>query len=245
MAVKIVTTRELADHDLYKAACISADAWKKVLIEEYGPKDFDSIVREEYNRLSAREKAFSDGQIVAYWDELNSPVGMMNSFRINASSVDDVPVGWNNVTGNGTYSTHVQDGNMLVCASITVIKEDMLPKEYRDEFKTLHISKQLVDAQLKLAIRLGVENMIAYSRPANYAKNRAKYPSLNEYLEAVKRGDVNDPIGMHLHFGAAIWKVLPNARKDDDAGDTNIIMRYPLKNASKSESTQKSAAAPA
>lgn len=243
MSIRIVTTKELADHDLYNAARISAEAWKKVLLVEYKPDNFDGMVWGEYDRLNAREKVFSDGQIVAYWDKLNGPVGMMNSFRINAGSVDDVPVGWNNVTGNGTYSTHVKDGNMLVCASITVIKEDKLPKEYRDEFKTLHISKQLVDAQLELAIRLGVENMIAYSRPANYAKNKAKYPSMDEYLEAVKRGDVNDPIGMHLHFGAAIWKVLPNARKDDDAGNTNIIMKYPLKNAPKSESTQESAAA--
>jgi len=241
MDIEIVQLGDLGVWDFKKVARLDAEAWQKVLFAEHETDSPYRIHMEEYERLRERCKRFPEGQIVAYCHDprFNEPVGVINSLRINVPDIDAVPRTWHDLTGKGYFTTHKEDGNLQACVSIVAMPLDDVPPELREEYKKQQVSRKLINAQLKLANDSDMDYMIAYSRPANYAKNKAKYPSMNEYLEAVKRGDVNDPIGMHLHFGAAIWKVLPNGRKDEDAGHYNVIMRYPLvKDAPKPESTQ-------
>jgi len=205
------------------------------------------LYRKAYESISSWCDEFPEGQIVAYrerdlsdelppmdvqlaWKlaKLNNmvpqlviePSGMINSRRITANSIADVPKKYNSLL-------HNPDGNMLVCFSIAVRPED----------RGKGVPELIIPKQLMLAKKLGLRP-IAYSRPGNYGQYVEKYGDIpiEKYLE-IENGNLkirdekgrpyDKAIGMHLRLGGEIAAIIPDGRlRDWSARGYNVIVDY-------------------
>jgi N-acetylglutamate synthase-like GNAT family acetyltransferase len=242
---------ELEDNfDDFVGIYIDNANWGAVLRAEYVKNDDiegkSFLYRKAYESISSWCDEFPEGHIVAYRerdlrDELPpmdvrvawkldeaytpqlviEPSGMINSRLIAANCIADVPKKYHGLV-------HDPDGNMLVCFSIAVRSED----------RGKGVPELLIPEQLKLAKKLGIKHVIAYSRPGNYGQYVEQHGEIpiEKYLEIEgsnlkikdeKGRPYDKAIGMHLRLGGKIGGIFYNARPGDKfARGYNVIVDY-------------------
>jgi len=252
MNVEITTLDKLDNRDFRRVVKLDCRNWWNVLSSEYNVGNISNfhermktVFYEEYKRVYSRLLEFPEGEVVAYCHDLKRPVGAISGIRINAPTIDDVPNTWHAMSDNGYFTTHDPKGNMLCCASIIVLNTG-LPSERLSELKKQHISSMLLGGEHALAEKLGLPNLIGYSRPMNYAEYVAKHGAIDieKYLEVRNdKGRLYDKsIGMHereinrlvrernLVFDAKLLaraRIIPGGRPlDPQSLGYNIISDY-------------------
>ncbi|MEM5812419.1 MAG: hypothetical protein QW286_01755 [Candidatus Aenigmatarchaeota archaeon] len=153
---------------------IRFENWSETLRREYkihygiNKRDRKSQYERSAKDILSRLEAFPEGEIVAVYEGpvtdhftfIPFPIGMISALRRNKIFGD-----WNEITGNGTYSTYESDGTILGCCEITV--DTSCPKEIKQG-----VSKTLINKAIETGEKTPI--IVAKTRPHNVLKDMQK-----------------------------------------------------------------------
>lgn len=124
---------------------------------------------------------------------------------------------WEEITGGGTFHTHVPDGDTLYGADIAV------DVEYRGR----GIASLLYGARKRLLERRRLTRVVSYGRIPGY-RSHARDMTPWEYVRRVRDGRLSDPaLSMHLKVGYRIVDVLLDSVRDPPSLDCCTLLEMP------------------
>jgi len=146
---------------------------------------------------------FPAGQFVAIYD--GSIVGYAACSRID-EAIAFAPHDWEQISGNGFGSRHDPTGDWLYGYEMCVDPTQ----------RGLRIGKRLYDARRTLAERLDLKGIVFGGRMPGYARAKAKVDGPEDYLRAVRGGQLRDQVvGFQLSNGFEPIGVLPRYLPED------------------------------
>jgi ribosomal protein S18 acetylase RimI-like enzyme len=152
--------------------------------------------------LQSHLSIFPEGQFVA--EEPDGTIVGSASTLIVSLSPEYADHSWKQITANGLFSNHQQDGDSLYGADISTH-----PK-YRHE----GIGSMLYDERKRVVTKLNLRRMIGGGRLFNYCKYANSMSAL-EYAHNVIEGKLHDPVlSFELANGFRFIKILPNYLDD-------------------------------
>lgn len=152
-------------------------ALKKTMIQAYSTMP-DSYWKE--SQIKSLIDKFPEGQVVI---KINGVLaGCALSIIVAYESFDDKYT-YEDVTGKYTFNTHEEDGDVLYGIDV------FIKKEYRG----LRLGRRLYDYRKELAEKLNLRGIAFGGRIPNYHKF-AQTLSPKEYIEKVKRKEIQDPV---------------------------------------------------
>lgn len=150
---------------------------KETMIEAYSSMP-NSYWRE--NQIKSLIEKFPEGQVVI---KINGDLaGCALSIILDYDSFDDKHT-YEDITGNYTFNTHTEDGDVLYGIDV------FIKKEYRG----LRLGRRLYDYRKELTEKLNLRGIAFGGRIPNYHKFAATL-SPKEYIEKVKRKEIQDPV---------------------------------------------------
>ncbi|MFH0071144.1 GNAT family N-acetyltransferase, partial [Peribacillus sp. NPDC056705] len=165
------------------------------VIRRYTPDDFKELIviqsetfpppypSEQWwntEQLNQHVSRFPDGALCV---EVNGVLaGSITSLIVNYNPAEPAH-SWADTTDNGYIRTHQPAGNTLYIADICV----------RPRFRKLGLGKWLIQALYHVTVELGLERLLGGGRMPGYHLHAAKMTA-EEYLDAVVRGKLKDPV---------------------------------------------------
>lgn len=123
---------------------------------------------------------------------------------------------WAEATDNGYIRTHQPDGNTLYIADICV----------RPRFRKLGLGKWLIQSLYHVTVERGVDRLLGGGRMPGYHRH-AHEMSAVEYLDAVVRGDLKDPvITFLLRCGRTPVGVAAEYLEDEESCNYGALMEW-------------------
>ncbi len=151
---------------------------KSAMIASYSNMPSDSYWSEiQLKRLIEK---FQEGQIVIKIN--NELAGCALSIIVDYDSFDEHHT-YEEITGSYTFSTHKSDGNVLYGIDVFI----------KPEYRGLRLGRRLYDYRKELCEKLNLKGIAFGGRIPNYHKFADKI-SPKEYIEKVKRKEINDPV---------------------------------------------------
>ncbi|PVX52542.1 putative amidohydrolase [Balneicella halophila] len=118
------------------------------------------------------------------------------------------------VTGDYTFSTHTNDGDMLYGIDVFI----------KPEFRALRLGRRLYDYRKELCERLNLKGIAIGGRIPNYHKY-ADEISPKEYLQKVKRKEIHDPVlNFQLSNDFHASKILKGYLEGDEASNEYAVL---------------------
>ncbi len=123
---------------------------------------------------------------------------------------------WAETTDNGYIRTHKPDGNTLYIADICV----------RPRFRKLGLGKWLIQSLYHVTVEQGLDRLLGGGRMPGYHRH-AHQMSAAEYLGAVVRGDLKDPvISFLLRCGRTPVGVAADYLEDEESCNYGALMEW-------------------
>lgn len=123
---------------------------------------------------------------------------------------------WAEATDNGCIRTHQPDGNTLYIADICV----------RPRFRKLGLGKWLIQSLYHVTVERGLDRLLGGGRMPGYHRH-AHEMSAVEYLDAVVRGDLKDPvITFLLRCGRTPVGVAAEYLEDEESCNYGALMEW-------------------
>lgn len=186
-------------------------ALKQAMIEVYA--NMTNSYWQEPQIKSLIQK-FPEGQVII---KINGKLaGCALSIMVDYDKFDDTHT-YEDITGNYTFSTHDEDGDVLYGIDV------FIKKEYRG----LRLGRRLYDYRKELAEKLNLRGIVFGGRMPNYHKY-AKDISPKEYLEKVKRKEIHDPIlNFQISNDFHPSKILKGYLEgDSSSGDYAVLLEW-------------------
>lgn len=118
------------------------------------------------------------------------------------------------LTGNYTFSTHSADGDVLYGIDVFI----------KPEYRGLRLGRRLYDYRKELCERLNLKGIAFGGRIPNY-HSYAKQMSPKEYIEKVKRKEINDPVlNFQISNDFHPAKVLKGYLEGDEASNEYAVL---------------------
>lgn len=118
------------------------------------------------------------------------------------------------ITGNFTFSTHNDDGDLLYGIDVFI----------KPEFRGLRLGRRLYDYRKELCERLNLKGIIFGGRIPNYYKY-ANELSPKEYIQKVRLREIHDPVlNFQLSNDFHPVKVLKNYLQGDEVSKENAVL---------------------
>ena len=150
---------------------------KEAMIQVYASMP-DSYWRE--NQIKSLIDKFPEGQVVI---KINGELaGCALSIILDYDKFDDEHT-YEDITGNFTFNTHDEEGDILYGIDV------FIKKEYRG----LRLGRRLYDYRKELTEKLNLRGIAFGGRIPNYHKYAATL-SPTQYIEKVKRKEIHDPV---------------------------------------------------
>jgi len=150
---------------------------KSAMIEAYSNMP-DSYWKESHIKLLIDK--FPAGQVVVI---VNGQIaGCALSIIVDYSQFDEKHT-YRELTGDFTFSTHNQDGDVLYGVDVFI----------KSEFRGLRLGRRLYDYRKELTERLNLRGIAFGGRIPNYHKYMVEMTP-KEYIEKVKRQEIHDPV---------------------------------------------------
>lgn len=150
---------------------------KEVMIEAYATMP-GSYWKEKHIR--ALVEKFPEGQVII---KVNGQLaGCALSIILDYNQFDDHHT-YQDITGNFTFSTHTNRGDVLYGIDVFI----------KSDYRGLRLGRRLYDYRKELTEKLNLRGIAFGGRIPNYHKYADKM-SPKEYLEKVKRKEIHDPV---------------------------------------------------
>ena len=183
---------------------------KEAMIEVYNIED----PYWKKSEISSLIKKFPEGQIVI---KVNDQIaGCALSIIVDYKKFGDNHT-YKKITGNYTFNTHTDDGDVLYGIDLFV-----MPK-----FRGLRLGRRLYDYRKELCERLNIKSIVFGGRIPNY-HNHANEMSPKEYISKLKRQEIHDPV---LHFQISNdfqpIKIIKSYLEDDsESNDYAVLLKW-------------------
>ncbi|MFN0730194.1 bifunctional GNAT family N-acetyltransferase/carbon-nitrogen hydrolase family protein [Polaribacter gochangensis] len=152
-------------------------ALKSAMIEAYATMP-DSYWSE--SQIKSLIDKFPEGQVVI---KINGELaGCALSIIVDYDSFDDKHT-YEDITGKYTFDTHKKDGDVLYGIDVFI----------KAEYRGLRLGRRLYDYRKELAEKLNLRGIAFGGRIPNY-HTFSETLSPKEYIEKVKRKEINDPV---------------------------------------------------
>jgi ribosomal protein S18 acetylase RimI-like enzyme len=123
---------------------------------------------------------------------------------------------WEKITDHGYIRNHNSKGNTLYIVDISI----------RPKYRKLGLGKLLMQAMYHVVIQKGLERLLGGGRMPGYHKVAAKMLPA-EYLAAVIKGDLKDPvITFLLRCGRVPVGIAENYLDDEESGNNAALMEW-------------------
>ncbi|MDQ0242493.1 ribosomal protein S18 acetylase RimI-like enzyme [Bacillus fengqiuensis] len=123
---------------------------------------------------------------------------------------------WEEITDNGYIRNHNPNGDTLYVVDISV----------RPSYRKLGLGKWLMSSMYDVVVHLGLTRLLGGGRMPGYHR-KAGDMTAEEYLEAVIKGDLKDPvISFLLRCGRTPVKVVPNYLEDEESCHYGTLMEW-------------------
>ncbi len=150
---------------------------KRSMEEAYADMDDTPWERRQIQKLL---KVFPEGQIAAVVN--GKVVACALSLTVDYKKFGDRHT-YNKITGNDTFNTHTEDGDVLYGIDVFV----------HPEHRGMRLGRRLYEARKELCERLNLRSIIAGGRIPNYSEY-ADELTPKEYIEKVKKQEIHDPV---------------------------------------------------
>jgi predicted amidohydrolase/GNAT superfamily N-acetyltransferase len=184
---------------------------KTAMIVAY-PNMPNSYWRESHIR--ALIDKFPEGQVVIKIN--NKLAGCALSIVVDYEQFDAQHT-YEDITGNYTFNTHTEEGDMLYGIDVFI----------KSEYRGLRLGRRLYDYRKELVEKLNLKGIAFGGRIPNYHKY-AKDLSPKEYIEKVKRKEINDPVlNFQISNDFHPTKILKNYLEgDSDSNDFAVLLEW-------------------
>jgi ribosomal protein S18 acetylase RimI-like enzyme len=123
---------------------------------------------------------------------------------------------WAEITDNGYIRNHDPNGNTLYVVDISI----------RPEFRKLGLGKVLMHSMYELVIHKGLERLLGGGRMPFYHKHADRLTA-EEYLDAVVRGELKDPVVTFLmRCGRTPVQVVKDYLEDEESCNYAALMEW-------------------
>lgn len=171
----------------------------KLMEDEYRYLDASSWTKEEFYSLIEK---FSKGQVGIKID--GELAGFALSIIVDYSKFDDTH-SYKEITGDYTFNTHTDNGNMLYGIDIFINKK----------FRGLRLGRRLYEFRKDLCEELNLKGIIFGGRLPNYSKYSNKFTP-KEYIQKVKTREIYDPVlNFQLSNDFYVKRVIKNYLEGD------------------------------
>ncbi|RXK06490.1 bifunctional GNAT family N-acetyltransferase/carbon-nitrogen hydrolase family protein [Halarcobacter bivalviorum] len=171
----------------------------KLMEDEYRYLDDSSWSKEEYESLIEK---FPKGQVAIKIDDKFA--GFALCIIVDYTKFSDSH-SYKQITGNYTFNTHDDNGNMLYGIDIFINKK----------YRGLRLGRRLYDFRKELCEELNLEGIIFGGRIPNYSKYANKI-SPKEYILKVKQREIYDPVlNFQLSNDFYVRRVIKNYLEGD------------------------------
>ncbi|RXJ91752.1 carbon-nitrogen hydrolase [Arcobacter sp. CECT 8983] len=167
--------------------------------DEYRHLDDSSWSKEEFEALIEK---FPNGQVAIKID--GEFAGFALSIIVDYTKFDDTH-SYKEITGNYTFDTHDDNGNMLYGVDVFINKK----------FRGLRLGRRLYDFRKELCEELNLKGIIFGGRIPNYGKYADKITP-KEYIQKVKEREIYDPVlNFQLSNDFYVRRVIKNYLEGD------------------------------
>ncbi|MCU4165974.1 GNAT family N-acetyltransferase [Carboxylicivirga caseinilyticus] len=150
---------------------------KNAMIEAYSNMP-GSYWREDH--IKALLKKFPEGQVAIKID--NELAGCALSIIVDYKKFDDRHT-YRAITGNYTFSTHTNKGDVLYGIDVFI----------RPKFRGLRLGRRLYDYRKELCEKLNLKSIVFGGRIPNFYKH-ADEMTPKEYIDKVRKKEIHDPV---------------------------------------------------
>lgn len=184
---------------------------KEVMIKAY-PSLPDAYWKEHHIRILLDK--FPEGQIVMKVD--GKLAGCALTIMINSDDFEDHHT-YAHITGNFSFNTHSEDGDILYGIDVFVAAE----------YRGLRLGRRMYDYRKELCERLNLKGIVFGGRIPNYHKHSDEITP-KEYIEKVRYKEIHDPVlNFQLSNDFRPVKVLKGYLAEDSASnDYAVLMRW-------------------
>lgn len=199
-----------------------------VVIRSYTPEDFDELIviqsetfpppyppEQWWNKeqLIQHVTLFPEGALCVEVDGILA--GSITSLIVDYDPMEPAH-SWSEATDNGYIRTHKPDGNTLYIADICV----------RPRFRKLGLGKWLIQSLYHVTVEQGLDRLLGGGRMPGY-HHYAHEMSAADYLGAVVRGDLKDPvITFLLRCGRTPVGVAADYLEDEESCNYGALMEW-------------------
>ncbi|WP_321348528.1 bifunctional GNAT family N-acetyltransferase/carbon-nitrogen hydrolase family protein [uncultured Draconibacterium sp.] len=184
---------------------------KEAMIESYPDMPEDYWLKSQIKSLIKR---FPEGQVVI---KINGIVaGCALSLILDYSKFEGKHT-YQKITGNYTFNTHTNDGDVLYGIEIFI----------KPEFRGLRLGRRLYDYRKELCERLNLKGVLFGGRIPNYHKY-ADELTPKEYIEKVRRKEIDDPV-LNFQISNDFYpsKILKNYLEgDEDSNEYAVLLKW-------------------
>lgn len=162
-------------------------------------------------QIKALIDRFQEGQVVIKVN--NEFAGCALSIIVDYDSFDEQHT-YEDITGNYTFSTHSDTGDVLYGIDIFI----------KPEYRGLRLGRRLYDYRKDLCERMNLKGVAFGGRIPNYHKYKDELTP-KEYIEKVRKKEINDPVlNFQLSNDFHPAKILKNYLKGDEASDDYAVL---------------------
>jgi predicted amidohydrolase/GNAT superfamily N-acetyltransferase len=184
---------------------------KQAMIASYTTMP-DAYWRE--NQIKTLIDEFPDGQVVIKVN--NQIAGCALSIIVDYDKFDDFHT-YKEITGNYTFSTHTNSGDVIYGIEVFI----------KPEFRGLRLGRRLYDYRKELCERLNLKGLAFGGRIPNYKKYAYKL-SPKEYIDSVKSQEIHDPVlNFQISNDFHPTRILKNYLEgDSDSQDYAVLLEW-------------------
>jgi predicted amidohydrolase/GNAT superfamily N-acetyltransferase len=206
--IKIPEMKEIENIELTFLKVDDYQDLKEAMIEAYAGMPNAYWEEEQIKNLVNR---FPEGQVVI---KVNSQLaGCALSIIVDYYKFGNQHT-YKEITGGYSFNTHTSNGDILYGVDVFI----------RPEFRGLRLGRRLYDYRKELCERLNLKGIAFGGRIPNY-HNYADKISPKEYIEKVKRTEIEDPVfNFHISNDFYPSKVLKNYLEGDSASNDYAVL---------------------